>query len=245
MKPKFLIIAFAACVSGAGTAQAQTDIVQRVDDTGFDILIPLEPDIKLLFLDETKNRKPYVPRWGVDLGSFRFSSERTRSLFGSNALSFSPGFGAVSIYKPGFSIQPDFDLFNASKSIAGQSNKMFLLSGGASFRYTFQLGPGGPPEGGPDDIEGEGEGDGGGRPGGLMGFLTTLSPYAEFGMGLTYADISARSIGISGKRVTYGGSFTFGTSISDRAFLQMKYRFAPKVMNIDTNSLSFEFGIRF
>ncbi len=202
-------------------------------------------------LEEPKKHKKYVPRLGFDLGYIRVMSSRTRNVFGNGGgFNYGPGFGTISSAKRGsLSISPDFDLFNASRKINGQKNSIFMISAGVAFRYMIPFGPGGPPEGEGDGPGGDGPGGegpgGGGPPGGIFSFLALLSPYVEFGAGLTYADISARSEGISGKRYSYSGSLAVGTGIGDRAFLQLRYRALPRILSFDTSSLSFEGGIRF
>lgn len=193
--------------------------------------------------EEPQKRRAYVPRYGMDLGYLRLVSSRTRRVFGNTTLNFSPGFGPVS-ERAGLSIRPDVSIFNASRKVNGESNKLFTVTVGPVVRYTlaFPTGPGGP--GGPGEGP-EGEGDGGGPPGGLLSFLTALSPYVELGLGLTYADITARSEDISGKRFAYSTSIALGTAITNRAFVQVRYRFVPSVLSFDTSSVNFEFGLRF
>jgi hypothetical protein len=171
---------------------------------------------------------PYTPRYGADLGFAYPLSARTREAFGDGGINFSPGFGA-SFERKGLLIMPDFNLYSAQKKVMGESNRAFIALVGPSFRFGFvdpfttQIG-----EDGEAKVR-----------------FRTFAPYAQFTLGVGYADVSVRSADEEEKGLTYGVSFALGTSISRSAYVETRLRLMPKIASYDFSTIGISFGMRF
>lgn len=176
---------------------------------------------------DPESKRPYIPRYGVNVGVDRLISSRTRDIFGDQTLSFSPGFGPV-FSRSGLTIRPDINIFNASRDVGADTNKAFVLSLGPTFRYGLVR---------PVEVV---EVDGA-----PVRRFRMFAPYVEAGLGLVYADVSARSEGIANKSMTVGGSFAVGTSVGKNTFVEFRLQALPKINSYEFSTVGFQVGVRF
>lgn len=176
---------------------------------------------------DEKPKRPYIPFYGASVGFQQVLSSSARDRFGNSGISFSPGFGPA-FAKPGLLILPGFSILTLRKDEDGERNKAFLLAVGPSFRYGFSK---------PFTLETVD-----GRP---TPRFKLFSPYVEVGPRLVYADVSDHTDGFGAKRLSYGGSFTLGTSVTKNAFIEAKLRVMPKIESYNFSTVGVEFGLRF
>ena len=169
---------------------------------------------------EASQPKLKVPVYGIDLANFRPASSRTRSVFGSNFSSFSPGLGPVFSEK-GTSLTPNL---NIVQSTGGGRDKVFQVYLGPEYRYGLvepvQITPEGPK-------------------------VRNFAPYLGASLNAVYTDVTSRTLGISVKKLGYGASAFVGTTVSKNARVELRYLFSNDVEGIKLSGLSAQVGIRF
>jgi hypothetical protein len=170
--------------------------------------------------NEGERPKLFVPAYGIDLANFRPASSQTRSVFGSNFTSFSPGLGPVFSMK-GRSFAPNL---NIVQSNGGGKNKIFQVYLGPEYRYglvePIQITPEGPK-------------------------VQAFAPYLGASINAVYTDISSSTLGVSAKKLGYGASAFVGTTVSKNARVELRYLLSSEVEGIKLSGFSAQIGIRF
>jgi len=81
-------------------------------------------------------KKRRFPPLGVDLEFARFLDSKTRNRFGAGVFSIGPGLGSVAPTIEG-KIGPDISITNASRTIGGFKNKLFVVSVGPEYKRVY------------------------------------------------------------------------------------------------------------
>ena len=161
-----------------------------------------------------------VPYLGLNVGTFVPTSALTRSRFGGNWQTFSPGLGTVlPSLKP--TRLPDFSLATRRRSVGGFNNKAFLVLLGIQQQWPlFTLS---------EDAT----------------RLPTFLPYAGVGAGATYANLRSGADNVNGSAFGASASAYVGTSIGLNAFIEARYRLLSPIKGFNLSGTQVSIGLRF